>query len=305
MPRTTPYHEGELRAQQLSGVKSWTQELESLPDTLDEGLCAFLAQQTLAAAGTVDDRGRVWASALLGERGFLAGDERALTLRVDRMGIDPADPFWAGAPGPLGVGLVAIHLASRQRVRINGPVEHRTDGELRIAVRRAYPECPKYIRSRHVPAPRPDDLGQVAPPRRGERLGPEQQQLVARIETCFVASMHAQQGLDASHRGGKPGFIEQLDDRTLRFPDYFGNGIFSTLGNFLLDPRAGLVLLDFDGARTLQLTGRAEIQWQGDDPQNHTKGTRRFWTFSIDEWLECDVPALGRAVRASLHVVES
>lgn len=297
MQRKTPYHPGELRAQQLSGVESWTQELESLPDYLDHSLQAFVAQQTLAGCGSIDDKGRVWASVLVGEPGFLTASERVLDLHLDRMAHHPDDPLWSNIERPLGIGMVVIHLATRQRVRINGVLEGRGANLVQLAVRRAYPECAKYIEPRHIAAPAGDEKRPVAAARRGDRLGAAQRDVIGRVETCFVASSHAQQGLDASHRGGKPGFIEVLDDHTVLMPDYFGNGIFSTLGNFLVNPVGGLVLLDFERGCTLQLTGRAEIQWKGEDPRNLTRGTHRFWQLHIDEWLELDVPSLGRSRR--------
>jgi len=296
--RNTPYHEGELRAQQLSGVQSWTHELEELPDFLDPGIQYFVAEQTLAACGSVDDRGRVWASVLVGEPGFLSAGDRVLALHLDRMACHGDDPLWRNLESPLGVGLVVIHLASRQRVRINGRLERRSGDVVYIAVNRAYQECPKYIAPRQIAPPTADEKRPVAASRRGERLDAARRDLIQRVETCFVASSHAKQGPDASHRGGHPGFIEIVDDRTVRMPDFYGNGIFSTFGNILIDPAAAMVLLDFERGCTLQLTGRAEIQWRGDDPKNLTRGTSRFWQIQIDEWIEIDVPSLSRAVRA-------
>ena len=58
-------------------------------------------------------------------------------------------------------------------------------------------------------------------------------------DTFFVASAHAERGVDASHRGGLPGFVRVLGDRTLEIPDYPGNSMFNTLGNPAADPRAG------------------------------------------------------------------
>lgn len=297
MLRKTPYHEGELRAQQLSGVQSWTHELEELPDYLDPGIQYFVAEQTIAACGSIDDRGRIWASVLVGEPGFLTGSDRILTLHLDRMARHDEDPLWRNLESPLGIGMVVIHLASRQRVRINGRLESRSGDVVRIAVNRAYPECAKYITPRQIAPPTADEKRPVAAVRRGDRLDAACRDVIQRVETCFVASSHAKQGPDASHRGGNTGFIEIVDDRTVRMPDFYGNGIFSTFGNILLHPAASIVLLDFKRGCTLQLTGRAEVQWRGEDPRNLTRGTSRFWQLAIDEWLEIDVPSLGRAVR--------
>ena len=80
-------------------------------------------------------------------------------------------------------------------------------------------------------------------------------------DTFFVASAHPRRGTDVSHRGGDPGFVRMLDDHTLRVPDYAGNSMFNTLGNLHVNPRAGLLFVDFDRWRTLQLTGTATIRF--------------------------------------------
>ena len=78
------------------------------------------------------------------------------------------------------------------------------------------------------------------------------------------------------------------DDHTLRIPDYQGNCMFNTLGNFSVNPRAGLIFLDFEHQSTLQLIGRPEILWDVDDPTNESGGTNRYWQLHIDRWLAID-----------------
>ena len=65
--------------------------------------------------------------------------------------------------------------------------------------------------------------------------------------------------------------------------------MFNTLGNFAVNPRAGLLFLDFGSNRTLQLVGRAEIRWQLDDRSNETGGTKRYWDLEIERWLETNL----------------
>ncbi len=66
-------------------------------------------------------------------------------------------------------------------------------------------------------------------------------------------------GADASHRGGRPGFVKALDERSLEFPDYPGNNMFNSLGNIAEHPRAGLLFPDFVTGDVIQLTGRAQL----------------------------------------------
>ena len=113
-------------------------------------------------------------------------------------------------------------------------------------------------------------------------------------DTFFVASAHPQFGIDASHRGGPQGFVNVLNEHTLRIPDYVGNSMFNTLGNFAANPKAGLLFLDFERGRTLQLIGRPEILWNQEDAEEESGGTRRFWLLQVERWYEMAVPATVR-----------
>ena len=113
--------------------------------------------------------------------------------------------------------------------------------------------------------------------------------------TFFIATGHrdpeesATNGMDASHRGGDPGFVAVEDPHTLSIPDYAGNNHYNTLGNLLLDPRAGLLFLDFEGGHTLQLTGRVELLWQPDAATlARFPGARRLLRFHLDEAVELE-----------------
>src|SRR5262249_24476065 len=68
-------------------------------------------------------------------------------------------------------------------------------------------------------------------------------------------------GVDVSHRGGRPGFVRLGSDGLLTIPDYLGNFLFNTLGNVERDRRAGLLFVDFASGDLLQLTGQAWIDW--------------------------------------------
>ena len=95
---------------------------------------------------------------------------------------------------------------------------------------------------------------------------------------------------DASHRGGYPGFVEIIDGKRLRIPDYQGNSIFNTLGNIQLYSKAGLIFIDFERGVLLQITGDAKIFWQQYDPNNKTGGTQRFWELDIKAWQQTQLP---------------
>ena len=76
----------------------------------------------------------------------------------------------------------------------------------------------------------------------------------------------------------------QVCGQRLRIPDFNGNSMFNTLGNLELEPCCGLVLPDFEGARQLQLTGRAHACFDVAEDAERTGGTGRWIEFDVESW---------------------
>jgi predicted pyridoxine 5'-phosphate oxidase superfamily flavin-nucleotide-binding protein len=127
--------------------------------------------------------------------------------------------------------------------------------------------------------------GRIGVARRGHALIPPQRLAIEGADTFFIASVHEGTGADASHRGGQPGFVQVVDERTLRLPDYSGNNMFQTLGNIAADPRVGLLFVNFDTGTTLQLTGKARLLWDRPDFAE-LKGAERAVEIQIEEIVE-------------------
>jgi predicted pyridoxine 5'-phosphate oxidase superfamily flavin-nucleotide-binding protein len=284
-----PYHEGELLAQKRAGeLEEGRRNSQMISDSIIQGALKFISQQPLAIMGSLDKELNVWASVLVGKPGFMtAVDEQTVEFDLTRSAENSEDPFWTNIEDQSQVGMLLIELGTRRRLRINGRITRSAPEQLRLEVEAAYPNCPKYIQRRNICISGTKGPGTA---RRGRFLEDDQLGLIRSADTSFVASAHPVRGVDASHRGGNPGFIRVLDERKIRIPDYLGNNMFNTLGNFAANPRAGLLLLDFDRNRTLQLVGRPEIQWDLDDPLDKTGSTRRYWDLEIDRWLETELP---------------
>jgi hypothetical protein len=77
-----------------------------------------------------------------------------------------------------------------------------------------------------------------------------------------------------SHKGGNPGFLRAPSARELTWRDYPGNAMFLTLGNIALDPRAGLLFVDWSTGTVLQLTGEAHTEF-GEDGERRVRFTVR------------------------------
>lgn len=293
MSRRSPFHEGELFVQQRSG------ELESalgngrmLAGAIPPGALAFVAQQPMVVVGSLDSKLYPWASPLVGPPGFVrAIDPTHVKIDLEAAAGNQADPLWENIAHQSQVGLLLIELPTRRRLRINGRIERIEPARLQIQVEESYPNCPKYIQRRRVA------LGEASSPepggvRSGSELPEDLRAFIRSADTFFVASAHPERGVDTSHRGGNPGFVEVIDERTLRIPDYPGNSMFNTLGNFVVHPEAGLLFPDFQHHRTLQLIGKSEILWDQDAATDTTGGTRRYWRFGVEGWLASDLPGL-------------
>src|SRR3989442_14528246 len=75
----------------------------------------------------------------------------------------------------------------------------------------------------------------------------------------FIATSDAEGRPQCSYKGGDPGFVRVLDDRTIAFPIYDGNGMYLTAGNLVTTASVGLLFIDFEGRKRLRLNGVASV----------------------------------------------
>lgn len=75
----------------------------------------------------------------------------------------------------------------------------------------------------------------------------------------FIATTDEAGQPQSSYKGGEPGFVRVLDDRTIAFPLYDGNGMYLTAGNLLETKAVGLLFIDFEGRKRLRFNGIASI----------------------------------------------
>lgn len=292
MAVSTPYHEGELAVQhRLDETEMARINSGAIDETILASALRFIEQQPMVVIGSVDAQGHVWASTLFGNPGFFrALDNKTLELDVSQLRCADDDPLWSNLVENPNVGLLVIELASRRRIRINGRARRVSGERILIEVERAYPNCPKYIQRRDWKTLQVDEQHAATASAYGEKLNETQIALIENADTLFVASAHPDHGVDASHRGGHPGFAHIINSQQLRVPDFAGNSMFNTLGNIVCNPFAGLIFIDFERGRLLQLTGKAKILWDVDDPQKETGGTERYWQFDITCWQESTLP---------------
>ena len=90
-------------------------------------------------------------------------------------------------------------------------------------------------------------------------LNPLMQAFVTKQEMMFVGTADSHGEADTSFRAGLAGFIRVLDQKTLAYPEYRGNGVMSSLGNISENPHVGLLFVDFTDRIGLHVNGRARI----------------------------------------------
>lgn len=279
-----PWHAGEIAMQTRVGVAARMDDVgrrvvrDYMPDQHRE----FFAQLPFIVLGAVAPDGRVWATLRAGDPGFLSSpDPRVLDIALLRDASDPAD---AGFEDGDAIGLLGIDLLTRRRNRMNGTLRHSGAGAAHIDVGHSFGNCPRYIHERTLETV--IDAGSitadVVQPQVLGALDDRARRLIANASAFFVASYADVEGeprqVDVSHRGGKPGFVRLDADGGLTIPDFAGNLFFNTLGNFLINPVAGVTFADFSTGELLQMYGRAEVIV--DSPEIAAfQGAERLWRF--------------------------
>jgi uncharacterized protein len=97
-----------------------------------------------------------------------------------------------------------------------------------------------------------------------DRFTDEDRAFIERCPMFFIATADREGRPDCSYKGGMPGFVRVLDDRTLAIPDYDGNGMYRTWGNVVVNPHVGLLFLDFEKPKRIRVNGTAQVR--ADDP---------------------------------------
>ena len=93
-----------------------------------------------------------------------------------------------------------------------------------------------------------------------DHLPETMQTFIRRQEMVFIATADAKGNCDCSPRFGKPGFIAVLDEKTLAYPEFRGNGVFASMGNIHENPHIGMVFVDFlETTVGLHVNGTARI----------------------------------------------
>ena len=270
------FHPGEHAAQARAGVAS---PHAAIRDWMPDQHRAFFGVLPFLPIATTDADGAPLATILTGKPGFISSPD-STTLHIAAHP-DPSDPVAAQLRPGASVGILGIDLATRRRNRANGMLRAVGPDGLTVGVKQSFGNCPQYIQTRawHGVPTIPGATERLF------RLDAAARRLIAASDTFFVASsggatsVDEAGGVDISHRGGLPGFIA-ITENSLTIPDFAGNHYFNTLGNFMLDPRAALLFIDWTDGTVLLLLGHVEILWNVTDT---FPGAERLWRFYVTQ----------------------
>ncbi|NLS01102.1 2Fe-2S iron-sulfur cluster binding domain-containing protein [Rhizobium sp. P38BS-XIX] len=283
----SPWHRGELEIQKKAGVVEKMDDIgrRFIRNHLIEQHRLFYTQLPFLVVGTVDEAGDPWATIITGHPGFLrATDDYTLKAAFTRDPSDPADRgFNEGDP----IGVLGIELHTRRRNRLNGNVANVGAAGFDLRVVHSYGNCPRYIQLRDFYFARDPSVPFSGEIENLQGLDDEARKAITSADSFFVASYSEEGGsrqVDGSHRGGKPGFVRIGDDGVLTIPDFNGNLFFNTLGNILLNGRAGLTFTDFATGDMLQMTGKAEVVLESPEIEAF-QGAERLWRFRPEKLI--------------------
>ncbi|MEX6662995.1 pyridoxamine 5'-phosphate oxidase family protein [Pseudomonas sp. W2-17] len=283
----SPWHSGERALQAKVGVAERMETLGKrvIRDYMPDQHREFYEHLPYLIIGAVDAEGWPWATLLDARSGFIQSpDARRLDI-ARRPNAD--DPAGAGFVPGAAVGMLGIDLHTRRRNRINGHISDVRENGFSVSVEHSYGNCPQYIQLRALKQVPLKAVAERPPVQRLTALDDAAIATIRVADTFFVASYVDLEGaqrhrsVDVSHRGGQTGFV-RVDGDVLTVPDFAGNLFFNTLGNFQVNPKAGLLFVDFQTGELLQVAGTVTLILDGPEIAAF-QGAERLWQVRVEQ----------------------
>jgi len=93
----------------------------------------------------------------------------------------------------------------------------------------------------------------------GDAIDDNDRRFIENSDMFFLATSDEEGRPNCSYKGGDPGFVRVLDEHTVAFPNYDGNGMYLSMGNVLVNPHVGMLFIDFQRGHRMRLNGVASI----------------------------------------------
>jgi predicted pyridoxine 5'-phosphate oxidase superfamily flavin-nucleotide-binding protein len=88
-------------------------------------------------------------------------------------------------------------------------------------------------------------------------IGDGEREFIQAMDCFFLATADGDGFPNCSYKGGEAGFVKVVDEKTIAFPNYDGNGMYLSMGNIMVNPHVGLLFIDFERGHRLRLNGEA------------------------------------------------
>jgi len=268
------FHQGEIELQQrLGAVVEEEHARQFIHTELKPEALPFIENQECVYLSATYPGGDIWLFPLIGKNHIQVKALNMIHINLENLLLPLDRELIEYANEVFNVGLLFLDALTRRRYRVNGIAKIKGD-IFEVIVMQAYPNCPKYIQSRSVSYSDKNEELRTE----GSSLNEHLKNVIINADTFYVASRSEHGDMDTSHRGGNPRFITVTEEGKLRIPDYQGNGLYNTLGNFLYFSKAGLLFFNYPNNEIIQLTGNVEIFIDDEFPD------KRYWEFTVVKW---------------------
>ncbi|MGO9454294.1 MAG: pyridoxamine 5'-phosphate oxidase family protein [Candidatus Binataceae bacterium] len=122
------------------------------------------------------------------------------------------------------------------------------------------------------------------------RITPDLAEFIGRQESVFLGTANAEGQPYIQHRGGPPGFLKVLDDKTLGFADFAGNRQYITLRNLSENPKAFIFLIDYGNRQRVKIWGEARVAENDQElikklkPEGYRARVEQAIVFTVSAW---------------------
>lgn len=251
---SSPFHEGEQLIQSRLGVREQMETFgkKVIRDFMPEQHREFYRNLPHIFFSITDESGYSWASIICGFPDLIESPNPN-ELIINKLP-SKHDPLFGKIKVGHHIGLLGIMLYNKRRNRLSGIVKEVKENSFSVSVIQSFGNCPQYITSRSPRLLQSDELKE-SKRQYFTDFDEDIKAFISKSDTFFVSSYKSRglgqvsEGADISHRGGEPGFVRIMNNCQLTIPDYSGNFHFNTLGNFIVNPKAGLLFIDFKKRR--------------------------------------------------------
>jgi predicted pyridoxine 5'-phosphate oxidase superfamily flavin-nucleotide-binding protein len=122
------------------------------------------------------------------------------------------------------------------------------------------------------------------------RITADLAEFIGRQTSVFLGTASSDGQPYIQHRGGPPGFLQVLEDKTLGFADFVGNRQYITLGNLTENPKAIIFLIDYSARRRVKIWGEARVVENDPEllkklkPEDYRARVEQAILFSVSAW---------------------